>query len=167
MELSDTQYDELVLLSTGRWNPRVGKSRQVGQIYEWIAISIFVVVVLGYGVPIVPLVFLFTNVLGILVVVILSIPILWFRLRRRKFEKLVYQNDYFVCPWCKYVLEGLDPVGQCPECGHTYEKDLCVELYKSAYCSTLGSTAKVKRERTLWRRAILLRDGMIQAEHSD
>jgi len=163
MELTDAQYDEMVLLSTGRWNPRVGKSRRVGQIYEWIAISIFVIAILGCCFPIGPLSFLFTNVLGVLVVAILCIPVVWFRVRRRQFQHVVVRNDFFLCPWCQYVLVDLQDSGLCPECGSPYERALCRSLYQLSYAPTeRDPKKKILAERRAWRRAILLRDGAIE-----
>ena len=153
----------MVLLSTGRWNPRVGKSRRVGQIYEWFAISIFAIVILGCCFPIDPLSFLFTNTLGILVMAIMCVPVVWFRVRRRQFQNVVFRNDFFLCPWCQYVLVDLQDSGLCPECGSTYERALCRLLYQSSYApKERDAKKKIMAERRAWRRAILLRDEMIE-----
>jgi len=70
------------------------------------------------------------------------------------------RSEWFLCPWCRYSLVGLDEQGVCPECGAGYRKDVCVQLYQSAY-KGYQPDAQVLREREaeLWREAIELRDG--------
>ena len=73
-----------------------------------------------------------------------------------------------MCPWCRYVLEGLEEKGNCPECGAQYEMELCRVLYKLAFAP--AQPARKDREQieyNAWKQTILLRDGMIQAEHTD
>ena len=66
------------------------------------------------------------------------------------------------------MLEGLEEKGNCPECGAQYEMELCRVLYKLAFAP--AQPARKDREQieyNAWKQTILLRDGMIQAEHTD
>lgn len=162
MDLSDSQYDEMVLLSTGRWNPRVGKSKQAAKFLERIAIAWFIVLIFG-GWILEPLLGAYADLFGLGLLLSFLIPAFWFRWKRRQLQARVIEHAYFLCPWCQYVLTGLEETGLCPECGYAYEQTLCKALYKSAYASI--QPAPKDRERVewkSWRRAILLRDGMIE-----
>lgn len=163
MELSDAQYDEMVLLSTGRWNPRVGKSRQVGQIIEGLWIVVFIVLIFG-GSFLDPLLGDYKDLVGFGLLLLFLLPVIWFRWKRHQFKHQVVKHDYFLCPWCQYVLVDLQDSGLCPECGSPYERALCRSLYQSSYAPTeRDQKMKILAERRAWRRAILLRDGAIES----
>lgn len=164
MELTDTQYDEMVRLSTGRWDPRKGKSRLIGQVLEKLAIALLIILFITSCVfqafPLSDWLFL---ALGLLLI----FPVLWYRWKSQQTRKAARAHDYFLCHWCRYLLVDLGDAGVCPECGIAYERELCQALYKSAFAPIqLESNAKKTKERMLWRRAILLRDGMIKPEDS-
>ena len=162
MELSDSQYDEMVLLSTKRWNPRVGRGKGLGIYLErsgiailllWFASAVFIQPIRG----------LFGTAIDFAIISVLLAPTLWFRWKQRELKKCVLENDYFLCPWCQYALTDLNDTGRCPECGQVYERELCRTLYKSIYSPIKPDwNVQIQTERKAWRRAILLRDGMIE-----
>ncbi|MCA9274437.1 MAG: hypothetical protein KDA29_00255 [Phycisphaerales bacterium] len=167
MELSEAQYEEWTLLSTKRWNPRIGRSRQVGVLIERIWLVLILLLIIG-PILIGPL-FLnigtipFGDFVGLGFVILISIPVVWFRWKRHQYKARVLKNDYFLCPWCRYALTDLEDTGLCPECGVTYERELCRLLYKAEFAPIQPDLRIVQdRERRGWRRAIMLRDGLIQ-----
>lgn len=162
MELTDAQHDEWTLLTTKRWNPRIGRSRQVGVLLERLFIVAFVMLCLGsifFDSETVP----YFDLSGFGFVILILIPVVWFRWKRHQYKALVRDNDYFLCPWCRYALTDLEDTGLCPECGVTYERELCRLLYKAEFAPIQPDLRQVQaREGRAWRRAILLRDGVIE-----
>jgi hypothetical protein len=164
MELTEPQYDEWTLLSTKRWNPRIGRSRQIGVLIERIWIASFLLLFIGSmflkkgTIP-------FGDFAGLGFVILISIPVVWFRWKRHKHKARVLENDYFLCPWCRYVLTDLEHTGLCPECGVPFERELCRLLYNAEFAPIQPDLRIVQdRERRGWRQAILLRDGQIGAK---
>lgn len=165
MELSDAQYDEMVLLASGRWDPRRGRGRLYSQLIGPVVISLFGVILVSscccFSTP-------YFDELFVLFVSIVVLPTIWFAWRSRQTRASARSSDYSLCPWCRYVLEGLEDRGNCPECGTQYELELCRVLYKLAFASAQPARKEKEQiEINAWKQAILLRDGMIQAEHSD
>ncbi|MAO22981.1 MAG: hypothetical protein CMJ25_19700 [Phycisphaerae bacterium] len=162
MELTDSQHEELTMLTNGRWDPRKGKSKQTGVALYRIGMGLFVILVISSCVfvsyPLSEFIFL-----GLALLVL--IPMIWFKWKSRQTRDLARAHDYFLCPWCRYLLEDLDESGVCPECGTAYEKGLCQELYRSAFAPVqLESKARLEKERKAWRLAILVRDGMFDPD---
>ena len=151
--MNEQAEQELKLLVDKRWDPRRGLSKTLGTIRYGIMTSLFVFIGVGYLVSIPWLHFLLIPVL----------ILIWFLPRgiQMRTKARLARNDWFLCPWCRYALAGLDEQGICPECGAGYRKDVCVQLYQSAY-KGYQPDAQILREREaeLWREAIELRDGV-------
>jgi len=143
---------ELKMLIEKRWDPRRGVGKTLGTLRYGMLISLFVFVGIGSLISIPWLHFL---VIPVLILV-------WFLPRgiQARTKARLVRSDWFLCPWCRYSLVGLDDQGVCPECGAGYRKDVCVNLYQSAYQAFKPDAETLRmRESKLWREAIELRDG--------
>lgn len=149
--MNEQAQQELKMLVDKRWDPRRGVSKWLGTARYVLLISLFVFVGIGSLVSIPWLHFLVVPVL----------ILIWFLPRgiQMRTKARLARSEWFLCPWCRYSLAGLGDQGVCPECGAGYRKDVCVQLYQSAY-KGYQPDAQVLREREskLWREAIELRD---------
>jgi len=147
------QERELDMLISKRWDPRKGVSKQLGTIRFFVLISFIGIFIIGEIVS-VPYLHLFW---------LITLIIVWLLPRgiRIRTKRKLEPHHWFLCLWCRYPLDGLDDEGVCPECGTGYRKDVCVNLYRSAYRGyTPDPAVLIEREKELWREAIKLRDGM-------
>jgi len=150
--MNEQSEKELKMLIEKRWDPRRGVSKSLGTIRYGLLIVFVVFIGIGYLVSIPWLHFL-------------AIPLLllaWLLPRgvQLRTKARLARSDWFLCPWCRYSLVGLDDQGVCPECGAGYRKDVCVNLYQSAYQAFKPDAETLRqRESKAWREAIELRDG--------
>ncbi len=143
---------ELKMLIEKRWDPRRGVGKMLGTIRYGLLISLFVFVGIGSLVSI--------PWLHFLVIPVLILAWLLPRGIQVRTKARLARSDWFLCPWCRYSLVGLEDQGVCPECGAGYRKDVCVNLYQSAYRGYQPDPQVLReRESALWREAIELRDG--------
>jgi hypothetical protein len=148
---------ELKILIEKRWDPRRGVGKTLGTIRYGLLIALVVFIGIGYMVSIPWLHFL---VIPVLILV-------WFLPRgiQARTKARLVRSDWFLCPWCRYSLVGLEDSGVCPECGAGYRKDVCVNLFQSAYRGYQPDPQVLKeRESKLWHEAIELRDGVMDTE---
>ncbi len=160
--MDKSAHDDLKLLVSRRWDPRVGMGKNQGR-FEW---ALGVVLVIGFFVAVftrssaTAWVQIFGIVLsyGTLFVLTLS----WAYTRcfvKLRIEKRVNKHDGFLCVWCSYPFTGLGDDGHCPECGAGYRKELCQRLFGLAYRKYTPSPQEFgKRESAAWREAIELRE---------
>jgi len=74
---------------------------------------------------------------------------------RRRTRRRCHAHAYFLCPWCRYTLEGLDDDGLCPECGKRYERAVCEQLYANVYSPGAPKGDALERaDRQAWSAAI-------------
>jgi len=150
--MNEQSEKELKMLIEKRWDPRRGVSKTLGMIRYGLLMMFAGLIVLGMCVSIPGGYFL--PVPGMILVWLLPRGI------RLRTKALAVRSDWFLCPWCRYSLVGLEDRGVCPECGAGYRKDVCVKLYESAYRGYQPDPQVLKeRESKLWREAIELRDG--------
>ncbi|MEK6702477.1 MAG: hypothetical protein AABZ53_09450 [Planctomycetota bacterium] len=57
-------------------------------------------------------------------------------------------SDGRLCTDCGYNVSGLPPAGTCPECGHTYDIDRDLEVWKLSGLSRKGSDQSRDSSRT-------------------
>lgn len=89
-------------------------------------------------------------VLGFIVLLRWLIP----RRIRIRTERRCKEQGYFLCPWCRYGLEGLPDEGVCPECGKRYERSNCYQLYRNAYGPEPFPDVLRERDHKAWSEAI-------------
>lgn len=163
--MDQQRVKDLEMLVDRKWDPRQAKGKQASRVLSGLAIAFGVLYLLASS-------FLRQFavsdwiIFGFLAVVVA--PPLWYRWHSRQTRKIARQHDYVLCPWCQYVLVDLSDHGPCPECGVAYERELCRTLYKAAYAPIQPDWNERSRiERIAWRRAIMLRDGVIQPSGPD
>jgi len=136
---------EIIRLAKRRSNPRIGLGRTATVVTT--VVSTIVGIAIGLSSRLVYMILFFAA---------FAIISYWIRMR---IEKKIIDCNYFMCPWCRYVLTGLPSKGVCPECGSGYLMSNCRRLYKRAF-ESYGSREKVvlRAEMRLWARAIRERD---------
>lgn len=88
--------------------------------------------------------------LGVIVLLRWLIP----RRIRIRTEARCKEQEYFLCPWCRYGLIGLPDAGRCPECGKRYERSNCYQLYRNAYGPEPFADVLRERDHKAWAEAI-------------
>jgi hypothetical protein len=158
--MDERAEQELKMLINKRWDPRLGMSKTLGTIRSVLLISLVVFIAIGYLVSIPWLHFL--AIPGLILCWLLPRGI------RLRTKARAIKSDWFLCPWCRYSLVGLDDQGVCPECGSGYRKEVCERLYKSAYRGYQPDPQVLRdRETDAWTDAIILRDGIESAQDLD
>jgi len=150
--MNEQSEKELKMLIEKRWDPRRGVGKMLGTIRYGLVVSFGALIIIEFFIPIPGLYYL--PVPGLIFCWLLPRGI---RMRTRA---RTITSDWFLCPWCRYSLVGLEDQGVCPECGAGYRRDVCVSLYQCAYKAYQPDAVTLKkRESKLWREAIELRDG--------
>ena len=150
--MNEQSEKELKMLIDKRWDPRRGVGKMLGMIRYGLLIALVVFIGIGSLVS--------TPWLHFLVIPLFILA--WFLPRgiQARTKARLDRSDWFLCPWCRYALIDLPDEGVCPECGAGYRKDVCVNLYQSAYRGYQPDPQVLReRESELWREAIELRDG--------
>lgn len=149
--MDESTQRELKMLIDKLWDPRKGVGKRLGMIRKVLIVSFGFSIGITFFVPIPFLMYL--PVPGMIVCWILPRGI------RVRAKARALKHDWFLCPWCRYALTGLEDQGVCPECGAGYRRDVCVQLYQYAY-KPFQPDPHVLREREAiaWREAIELRD---------
>ncbi len=154
--MDERSQNDLRLLLEKKWDPVRGVGKTLGKIravfVTLFMISIFVSCLVPY-------------LAGLYY--IMAIPLIIFAIQpaltARRTQSRAKKHGWFLCPWCRYTLTGLDDEGTCPECGNPYEKQACVVLFESAYRGYKPDPNILKeREIKAWKRLIELRDGVMQ-----
>jgi hypothetical protein len=151
--MDEQQQKELQLLIDKRWDPVRGVGKSLGTLRKIFIVLFGISIVVGpyTGIP--------------MVYIFVAIPLLLCFVKpawlHQKTLKRTRANEWFLCPWCRYALSGLDEEGVCPECDSRYRKDMCVMLYQCAYPASFKPSPQMikERESKAWREAIELRDG--------
>lgn len=159
--MDERSHDDLQLLLDKKWDPVRGVGKTLGKIravfVTLFMISIFVSCLVPY-------------LAGLYYIV--AIPLIACAIQpaitAKRTRSRASRNEWFLCPWCRYTLKGLDDEGTCPECGNPYEKQACTTLYKSAYRAYSPDPKVLKsRESLAWRRVIELRDGITHSSPNE
>jgi hypothetical protein len=149
--MNEQSKNDLQMLINKGWDPRRGLGKRLGAIRYWILISFVGFIVVGFIVSIPWLHFLFIP----LIILVFLLP----KGIQKRTRARALKSDWFLCPWCRYSLVGLEDQGVCPECGSGYRKDVCVKLYQYAYKGYEPDPQVLRdRESEAWQEAIELRD---------
>ena len=161
---AQSQHD-INMLVERRWDPRVAKGKEVSKLLSKLGLAFVVLYVLA---SIFFRQFPVSDWIIVCFLLFVTVPPLWYRWQSRQIRATACKHDYFLCPWCRYLLEDLADAGVCPECGIAYERELCKTLYRSAYGPVQPDWNERERiERRAWRRAVMLRDGTIEPSPPD
>jgi hypothetical protein len=163
-DLSDASPEEVFLnrLVKGRIDPRRGVSLWLGRVRFgaicglWAGLAVRTPLI--GGCLMIPYSVDFGH--GLLLVSAVVLLVCWLMPRgiRRRTLRLCNEHNYFLCPWCRYVLTDLGDTGACPECGHGFARSVCEQLYRNAYAPGHPLQSDMPhRERPLWSDAIRMR----------
>lgn len=159
--MDERSHNDLQLLLEKKWDPVRGVGKTLGKIRAFCVtlfmISIFVSCLVPY-------------VAGLYYIMAIPLIICAIQpaLTARRTQARAKKHGWFLCPWCRYTLTGLDDTGTCPECGNPYEKQACVVLFESAYRGYKPDPNILKqRESKAWKRMIELRDGSIDSSTNE
>jgi hypothetical protein len=163
--MNEQSQRDINLLVDRRWDPRKAKGKQTSLLLSKLGIAFGV---LYFVASIFLRQFSVSDWIIYCFLGFVVLPPLWYRWQSRQILATARKHDYFLCPWCRYLLEDLGDTGVCPECGVAFERELCRTLYKSAYGPIQSDWDEQARiERVAWRRAIMLRDGIIKPSPQD
>ena len=154
-------HDDLRLLISRRWDPRVGMGRYQGR-FEWVlGIILTAGVIFGFLIPNGAPLWLGFLQMSIVYGSVIVLACSWIYTRvvtRTKIHNRVIKYDGYVCVWCSFPLVGLEEQDRCPECGAGFRIELNRRLFNLAFSKVKPSPQEFgKRESAAWREAIKLR----------
>ena len=159
--MDERSRQDLQLLIDKKWDPVRGIGKTLGKIRAFFVTLFMVSIFVSCLVP-------YLGGLYYILAIPLIICAIQPTLTARRTQTRAKKHGWFLCPWCRYTLTGLDDTGTCPECGNPYEKQACVTLFELAYRGYRPDPMVQKqRESDAWRRLIELREGVTHSSPPD